>query len=277
MFEKITYHDKNNNAYKINGALLEYNAIKAIESSSGVYDGGKDQYITLYENDLIRLNKIISAIKGSTTNKRSMGSSSLKIDGSKYFLAYNSKPQKDLEAILRKIISSPHKQLTHSEHSSKNHGLQIHLVLDGLKDKINIASAFRLSEAMGVKKLCILDSGYSELNHQMVKISRHTNKYLDYKFLDRDSFDLDLYVNNDWLILGLEITDKSVDLRSYPSFETRPILLIIGSEQYGITQELLNATNSCLHIPMFGQNSSMNVIQAAGICIFSLIQNSKTS
>jgi len=206
-----------------------------------------------------------------------MGSSSLRVNDSKYLLAYNCKSQKDLEAILQKMISSPHKQLTHSEYRSENHKLQIHLVLDGLTDKINIASAFRLSEAMGVRKLIILNSGYSELNHQMIKISRHTHKYLDFNFQARDNFDLDSYINNNWLIVGLEITDKSIDLRSYPSFQPHPILLIIGSEKSGISEELLNATNTCLHIPMFGQNSSMNVMQAAGICIFSLIQNSKTS
>lgn len=277
MFKKLTYRDKNNNTYQIKGTLLSYSGIKPLESSSGTYSGGKDQTITLNKSDLAKLENVVSTITKSTTSTRSMGSSTLWLDDLSFQLAYNSRSQKELELTLQSFIRSTHKQLTHSEHKPNKHELLIHLVLDGLTDKVNIASAFRIAEALGIKKLVILNSGYNELSHQMIKISRHTHKHLEHQFVDRNNFDLQQYIVDNWLILGLEITDKSVDIRSFQSVSNRPILLIIGSEQHGISENLLNVTNTCLHIPMFGQNSSMNVIQAAGICIFNLIQNSNTT
>ena len=46
------------------------------------------------------------------------------------------------------------------------------------------------------------------------------------------------------------------------------IVLLIGSERYGIDSKLLNLADSVYHIEMFGQNSSMNVVQAASIALY---------
>jgi tRNA G18 (ribose-2'-O)-methylase SpoU len=275
MFKEFRYRDKNNNTYRIDGQLLHYTGIKPNQSSSGTYDGGRDQLINISKADINKLKTIVAKTTNTSSSKRTMGSSSLHVNGSSYLLAYNSNTQKEIESILSQIITSPHKQLSHNEYKSSSHEHDIHLLLDGLTDRANIATAFRLAEAMGIKKLIILDSGYTEPNGQIIKKSRHTTKYIDHEFSLSTNYEIEPYIAKNWLILGLEITDKSVDLSAFSPSPNRPILLIVGSEQHGISEKLLNTTNACLHIPMYGKNSSMNVMQAAGICIFNLIQKMK--
>ena len=44
--------------------------------------------------------------------------------------------------------------------------------------------------------------------------------------------------------------------------------LAARSERYGIDSKLINLADSVYHIEMFGQNSSMNVVQAASIALY---------
>ena len=53
------------------------------------------------------------------------------------------------------------------------------------------------------------------------------------------------------------------------------IALVIGNEQLGISAEVLELVQQTIHIEMFGKNSSMNVVQAAGIGLYSLINKLK--
>lgn len=269
------YYDKNNNIYSLDAGILSYKAVRKKDSSSGEYSGGKDLKIKLHQDEHLALSNLLIQSKTSATQSRTKGCSLLKIEAGEYLFSYNSTSQKLIEQTLEKLINTKQNQSTHKDHTPKKHSLNIHLLLDGVQDKQNIAAAFRISEAFGVKKLILLDSGYDEVDNQIVKMSRHTSKHIDYQYSNEGDNILSSYDPNTWLILGLEITDRSIDSGDLELFSFKNILLIAGNEKAGIKQSLLDTTNFCVHIPMFGINSSMNVIQATGICIFNIIQSAK--
>ena len=49
-----------------------------------------------------------------------------------------------------------------------------------------------------------------------------------------------------------------------------PIVLIIGNENHGVSDDLLRQSDIVLHIEMYGNNSSMNVTHAAAIALYEL-------
>jgi len=70
----------------------------------------------------------------------------------------------------------------------------------------------------------------------------------------------------------LEITKNSLDILDFRPKPTDKICLIIGSENTGVSQDLLDASDVAVHIQMYGQNSSMNVAMATTIAVFELIK-----
>ena len=50
-----------------------------------------------------------------------------------------------------------------------------------------------------------------------------------------------------------------------------PIFIIIGSESFGISREVLEQVNTIVSIPMYGVNTSMNVINALTIICYSIL------
>lgn len=77
-------------------------------------------------------------------------------------------------------------------------------------------------------------------------------------------------------VLALEITDQSSSLLDYqlPAEVIngqRALCLVPGAEAQGVPQELLDLCDASVHLPMYGQNSSMNVSVALGAAVYLLL------
>ncbi len=53
------------------------------------------------------------------------------------------------------MINMSNIQLTHNNYKHEQKKFPIYLVLDNIKDVVNIGSIFRLSDALGIKKILI--------------------------------------------------------------------------------------------------------------------------
>lgn len=79
-------------------------------------------------------------------------------------------------------------------------------------------------------------------------------------------------------MLALEITDASQSLFDFQlpgaaaGLPNRPIYLIAGNESAGVSQELLDLCHASVHLPMYGQNTSMNVSVSLGAAVYLLLK-----
>ena len=79
------------------------------------------------------------------------------------------------------------------------------------------------------------------------------------------------------LIVALEITDGSRSIFDYslPATVTEgqgELLLVAGTEAGGVTPGLLALCDVAVHLPMYGQNTSMNVAVALGAAVYLLLE-----
>ena len=44
--------------------------------------------------------------------------------------------------------------------------------------------------------------------------------------------------------------------------------LIVGDENFGVSEAALEGSDTIIHIEMFGKNSSMNMVQATNIALY---------
>ncbi len=69
-----------------------------------------------------------------------------------------------------------------------------------------------------------------------------------------------------FLIVALERREKSTPLMDLRT--EKPVCLILGHEILGVSQELLEASDYTVCIPMLGAKNSLNVSVAAGIALY---------
>ena len=160
-------------------------------------------------------------------------------------------------------------QLTHFNSNFKKKKHPITIVCDNINNAPNIGSLLRISDAFNIKEI-IFCGDHISLGKRMTKTSRSTEKYVNHKIEERiNDVIRDLKENNHFLI-ALEITEASIELSEFKLNTEQPIALILGHESFGVSESILEQMDAAVHINMYGNNSSMNVVQATSITLYEL-------
>lgn len=161
-------------------------------------------------------------------------------------------------------------QLDHSELQRESMSFPLCILANDIDVPMNVGSIFRIADAFGVQKIFLTGSSPVPPNSKIKKTSRSTEKAVKYEYIENALKIAGKLKENGYLIVSLEITTNSIDIRKFNVNKYDKICLIVGSENTGINQDLLNISDYTVHIPMFGQNSSMNVATACAIAVFEL-------
>ena len=160
-------------------------------------------------------------------------------------------------------------QLKHYNTNFKKKAFPIILVSENVTNAPNIGSLFRISDAFGIEKL-ILCGENIPLGRKMTKTSRATEKSVHFE-LKASALDVIKSLKNEgYQIISLEITSQSTPIHLMSFLNHKKIVMVIGDENFGISDSILNISDSVIHIEMYGQNSSMNVVQATNIALYEI-------
>lgn len=160
-------------------------------------------------------------------------------------------------------------QLTHYNTTFQKRIFPIILVCDNVTNAPNMGSLFRTADTFGVEKL-ILCGEHIVLGRKMTKSSRATEKVVNYEISESASNVVDYLKTKGYQIISLEITNSSQPLHAYTFSKEKPMVLVIGDENFGVSEAILKNSDAIIHIDMFGQNSSMNVVQATNIALYEM-------
>jgi len=161
-------------------------------------------------------------------------------------------------------------QLTHENTSFEKKNFPITLVCDHIYFQQNIGSLFRIGEAFGIQKIIFIGKDIPLTPRKINKTSRSTHLQVPYTIIDETESAIDYLLKNKYEIIALEIADSSIPVNEVKVNNNQKIALLIGSEIAGISESLLSIANQITHITMYGNNSSMNVVQATSIALYEI-------
>jgi 23S rRNA (guanosine2251-2'-O)-methyltransferase len=157
---------------------------------------------------------------------------------------------------------------------------EIIVIAHNIRSTHNIGSIFRTSEGFGVSKLII--SGYSpypklvedtrlphiyeKLTTQIHKSALGAEELVPFEY--QETPNIAQMRKDGYRIVGLEQDKKSVLLKTYTAPDK--IVLLLGEEVKGITNELRDICDDLIEIPMQGKKESFNVSVACGIALYEL-------
>ncbi|WP_299122291.1 TrmH family RNA methyltransferase [uncultured Tenacibaculum sp.] len=158
------------------------------------------------------------------------------------------------------------KQLTHYDIQNTQKSFPITIVCDAIRTPENIGMCFRISESFGVKKIFLHENSPTVENRIVKKTARNTLSQIDYEYYTNFEETINNLKEEGNTIVGIEITDESVNIQEFDFSSKEKIVLLLGSERNGI--ENINLVDATVAIPMFGRNSSMNVIHSLAIALY---------
>lgn len=157
-------------------------------------------------------------------------------------------------------------QLTHYTSNFKKQKHPITIVCDNITNAPNIGSLFRIADAFNIEELIFCGDDIP-IGRRMTKTSRSTEKYVNHRTEEKID-DVVLRLKETHQIIALEITENSTELSTFKLEANKPIVLILGDENFGVSESVLNQSDAVVHINMYGNNSSMNVAQATSIALY---------
>ncbi len=160
-------------------------------------------------------------------------------------------------------------QLDHSSHRGAG-ALPLRLLAHDVGIAANVGALFRLADALGVEHLHLSGASPVPPDPKIRKTSRSAERYVAWSY-DADPLAvLAALKGQGWRVVSLELSTRSVALDRLPVAPGDRVCLVLGAEDAGVCQALLDASDATVHIPMRGHNSSMNVATACAIATYEI-------
>lgn len=144
------------------------------------------------------------------------------------------------------------------------------VMLDGLEDPHNLGAILRTCDCVGVDGVIIGKHRNVKLTPTVakvstgaidtVKVSMVTNLAQSIKYLKKQGY---------WIV-GADL-DKSRDYRE-GQYDV-PLVLVVGSEGFGISSLVKKNCDYCVRLPMCGSVTSLNASVATGILLYQIHAN----
>ena len=143
------------------------------------------------------------------------------------------------------------------------------LILDQVNDVRNFGAIIRTAEISGVDGIIIQNSSSAPINSDTIKTSAgaifnipicKVNHIKDaiYHLKSIDIF----------IVSASEKANKNI----YDVDFTKPVAVIMGSEQRGINKSIINLSDEAVKLPMYGKIQSLNVSVACGVFLYEVVR-----
>lgn len=151
----------------------------------------------------------------------------------------------------------------------ENGKIPLLLLLDGITDVRNMGAIARTAECSGVQAIIVPVKGSAQINPDTIKTSagalfnipvcRHESLVKVVRFLQASGIQI------------VACTEKTNDLLYQVDFKV-PTAIVMGSEEDGISSDIIRIADHLSKIPMSGTIGSLNVSVSAGVILYEAVR-----
>ncbi|HBU07315.1 MAG TPA: RNA methyltransferase [Candidatus Magasanikbacteria bacterium] len=148
---------------------------------------------------------------------------------------------------------------------------KFYLILPDIRSCHNVGAMFRTADAFGIDKLYLVGYTACPPKPQIDKVSLGAETWMPWEYRKDLKRLLVSLKKKGFYVVGLEKTNTSEQLSVISKQLTeKDIVLIVGNEVDGISEDILKMCDLVVHIPMYGKKESLNVSIAAGIVMYEI-------
>ncbi len=143
------------------------------------------------------------------------------------------------------------------------------LVLDEIEDPHNFGAIIRTAEASGVHGIIIPKRRQVGINKTVYKTACGACEYVKIARVSNLATAIDYLKENGIWVYGTDMNGENIFLTDFRG----DTALVIGNEGKGIGRLVKEKCDFCVKIPMFGRINSLNASVAAGVAMYSVVNN----
>ncbi|MFE6690149.1 TrmH family RNA methyltransferase [Streptomyces sp. NPDC057743] len=142
------------------------------------------------------------------------------------------------------------------------------LVCDGVADPGNLGTLVRSGRALGIEDVVLTDATTDVTSRRVLDASRGTVLTTRTRRFESPSAAVAALRAAGFQIVAT--SPRGRQLQALAPLDGRPVALVVGGETAGVSQEVIDAADLLVAIPMAGAVESLNVGVAAGISLYEL-------
>lgn len=153
------------------------------------------------------------------------------------------------------------------------HHHSIYTLVENVRSLYNVGAIFRTADGAGVDKIFLTGITGQPPQREIRKVALGAEESVPWEYAAQSLPLLEQLKSQGVQIVVLETTPNS---RPYYAVNyTLPLCLVVGHEFHGVSQEVIDAADLLVQIPMQGVKISLNVAVAFGIAVYEIIKTSK--
>lgn len=140
------------------------------------------------------------------------------------------------------------------------------VALDNIRSAFNVGSVVRVVDAVGFESVLLSAKTPGKENLQVVKTSMGCAGWIPQKKYVRLQTALKRAKSEEYSVIGIETIHDSSVYTEFPWPEKA--VVVLGNEEYGITEDVLAVCDDFVHLPMRGYKNSVNIANAFAVVAF---------
>jgi 23S rRNA (guanosine2251-2'-O)-methyltransferase len=144
------------------------------------------------------------------------------------------------------------------------------IIVDNVLDTYNVGSIFRLADAVAAQKVILCGQTLTPPNSRIKKASINTWEWVDWEYAENTLEAVNKLKEQGVTIVAVEQDNRSK--RFYNVTYEFPLAIIVGNETTGVSKDVLDASDMIVEMPMWGINTSLNVMVSAGIILYEIMK-----
>jgi len=142
------------------------------------------------------------------------------------------------------------------------------VAIDSMRSAFNVGSIVRVIDAVGFESILLSGNTPGKENGQVKKTAMGCTEWVPQKKYKNLGYALKRAKKEDYSVIGIETIPDSYSYAEYPWPEKG--IVVLGNEEYGISEDVLKACDDFVHLPMSGIKNSVNVANAFAVIAFHL-------
>ena len=144
------------------------------------------------------------------------------------------------------------------------------VILDNIRSAHNVGSVFRTCDAFLIDKIILCGITAIPPNKEIRKTALGSSESVDWRYYKNTEEVIMKLKKKDYQIIAVEQANKSIKLESFRPENEKKYAIIFGNEIKGISQKIIDNSDTVIEIPQFGTKHSLNVSVSAGIVIWDI-------
>ena len=143
------------------------------------------------------------------------------------------------------------------------------LILDQVNDVRNFGAIIRTAEISGVDGIIIQNSSSAPINSDTIKTSAGAIFNIP---ICKVNHIKDAIYHLKSIDISIVSASEKANKNVYDIDFTKPVAVIMGSEQRGINKSIINLSDEVVKLPLYGKIQSLNVSVACGVFLYEVVR-----